>query len=130
MNRLKELRKDKKLTLQQVSKETGVSVASLSSYENGNRNPKIETWQKLADYFDVTVGYLQGGTDEKITIKEARALLNTSAKRFDDARKLAKKSIDEKNIDAETLQKIVDELQEASNEMEKATELLKTNFNN
>lgn len=65
MNRLKELRKDRKLTLQQVSKETGVSVASLSSYENGNRNPKIETWQKLADYFGVSVGYLQGVSDIK-----------------------------------------------------------------
>lgn len=65
MNRLKELRKDRKLTLQQVSKETGVSVASLSSYENGNRNPKIETWQKLADYFGVSVSYLQGVSDIK-----------------------------------------------------------------
>ncbi len=68
MNRLKELRKDKKLTLQQVSDETGVSIASLSSYENGNRKPKIETWQKLSAYFGVPVPYLQGltGYDKKI----------------------------------------------------------------
>lgn len=71
MNRLKELRKDKKLTLQQVSKDTGVSVASLSSYENGNRNPKIETWQKLADYFGVSVSYLQGlGVSRDVVIDD------------------------------------------------------------
>lgn len=70
MNRLKELRKDRKLTLQQVSKETGVSVASLSSYENGNRNPKIETWQRLADYFGVSVSYLQGLSKYKSFSKE------------------------------------------------------------
>jgi len=60
MNRIKELRKNKNVTLQEVSEKTGISIASLSFYEKGQRNPKIETWQKLADYFDVSVGYLQG----------------------------------------------------------------------
>lgn len=60
MNRIKELRKSKNVTLQEVSEKTGISVTSLSFYEKGQRNPKIETWQKLADYFDVSVGYLQG----------------------------------------------------------------------
>lgn len=60
MNRIKELRKSKNVTLQEVSEKTGISITSLSFYEKGQRNPKIETWQKLADYFDVSVGYLQG----------------------------------------------------------------------
>lgn len=79
MNRLKELRKDRKLTLQQVSKETGVSVASLSSYENGNRNPKIETWQRLAEFFEVPVEYLQGTKDTFNQEELSRSLGTTDA---------------------------------------------------
>lgn len=60
MNRIKELRKSKNVTLQEVSEKTGISITSLSFYEKGQRNPKIETWQKLADYFGVSIGYLQG----------------------------------------------------------------------
>lgn len=59
MSRLKEERK-KRGTLDVVSKETGINRATLSRYENGTSEPKLETWQKLADYFGVTVGWLQG----------------------------------------------------------------------
>lgn len=65
MNRIKELRKSKNVTLQEVSEKTGISITSLSFYEKGQRNPKIETWQKLATYFDVSVGYLQGVSSDK-----------------------------------------------------------------
>ncbi len=33
---------------------------TLSQYETGKREPKLETWKKLADFFDVPVSYLQG----------------------------------------------------------------------
>lgn len=65
MNRIRECRKMKKLTLKQLSEELAkndfkISPDALGKYERGNREPKLETWQKLADYFDVTVYYLQG----------------------------------------------------------------------
>ena len=64
-NRIRELRKEHGLTLQELSSLVGLGVSTLSGYEKekgekGFRNPKIENWQKLADYFGVTVGYLQG----------------------------------------------------------------------
>ncbi|WP_025020366.1 helix-turn-helix domain-containing protein [Ligilactobacillus equi] len=59
-NRIKELRKEKGLTLKQLSEKVGISNQGLSFYERGQRNPKIENWHKLADFFDVTVEYLQG----------------------------------------------------------------------
>ncbi len=59
-NRIKELRKQRKITLQQLSKQTGISVSSLSAYENNRRSPKIENWIKLAEFFNVPVSYLQG----------------------------------------------------------------------
>lgn len=59
-NRIRELRAEKGVTLTELEGSTGLSTSAVSQYENGNRKPKIETWQKLADYFGVSVGYLQG----------------------------------------------------------------------
>ena len=63
-NRLKELRTSKNLTLRELGKEVGMRDNTLSQYENGKREPKFETWQKLADFFGVSVPYLQGIDDE------------------------------------------------------------------
>lgn len=60
MNRLKELRKAKGLTQTQLANELGIPVNTYSNYERGDREPKLATWQKLADYFDVSVDYLIG----------------------------------------------------------------------
>lgn len=60
MNRLKELREQKHLTLQELADKTGLSNQAISFYERGKRKPKIESWQKLADFFGVSVPYLQG----------------------------------------------------------------------
>lgn len=69
-NRLKELRNSKGLSMKQMSKELvekkyfdSITDATLSNYENEKREPKLETWVKLADYFGVDVGYLQGLSD-------------------------------------------------------------------
>ncbi|MDN8591919.1 helix-turn-helix transcriptional regulator [Paenibacillus sp. 11B] len=44
-------------TAYQVSKDTGISTATLSSWKNGNYNPKIDKILILAAYFGVTVDY-------------------------------------------------------------------------
>ena len=59
-NRIRELRVENKISQKQLARDTGISQASLSQYEKTGRNPKIEAWQKLANYFGVSVGYLQG----------------------------------------------------------------------
>ena len=64
-NRIKELRQKNSLTLKELSqqlKNTGFNISpdSLAKYERGDRNPKIEKWQELADFFSVSVPYLQG----------------------------------------------------------------------
>lgn len=63
MNRLRKTRQEKKLTLKEVSEQLNkkgfeITPDSLAKYERGNREPKLETWQKLADFFGVTVAYL------------------------------------------------------------------------
>lgn len=62
MNRIKELRKRKGLTLDDVSERTGINRATLNRYENGKSEPKLNTWVDLATFFGVTVSYLQGIT--------------------------------------------------------------------
>lgn len=67
MNKLRQVRKLKGLTIKEVSEDTGISEQVLSYYENEKREPKKETWIKLADYYDVPVAYLMGLPDGLIS---------------------------------------------------------------
>lgn len=58
--RLKELREAKDLSQQKLSDEFKTTRQNISLYEKGDREPKIATLIKLADYFDVTLDYLVG----------------------------------------------------------------------
>lgn len=58
-NRLKEIRESKGLTLEDVGKGVGLATNTISRYETGKREPKLETWKKLANFFGVSVPYLQ-----------------------------------------------------------------------
>ena len=60
MNLLKELRQKNNLTLKELGQKIGMANNTLSQYETGKREPKLETWQALADFFNVSVPYLQG----------------------------------------------------------------------
>lgn len=59
-NRIKELREKYHYTLDNVASGTGIKRGTINNYENGKTEPKLEAWQKLADYFNVSVAYLQG----------------------------------------------------------------------
>ncbi|WP_121639516.1 helix-turn-helix domain-containing protein [Virgibacillus sp. Bac330] len=63
-DRLKKLRKQKKITQEELGKKVNVTKVSISGYENGHRTPDTETLQKLADFFEVTTDYLLGRSDE------------------------------------------------------------------
>ena len=65
MNRLKELRKEKKLTQEELAQEIGVSKITILRWENGERQIKPDKAQQLADYFGVSVGYLLGYEEAK-----------------------------------------------------------------
>ncbi|MFD2133301.1 helix-turn-helix domain-containing protein [Pseudogracilibacillus auburnensis] len=62
-DRLKKLRSDKRITQEKLGKKVNVTKVSISGYENGNRSPDTETLQRLANYFEVSVDYLLGRTD-------------------------------------------------------------------
>lgn len=69
MNRIKELRQKNNLTLKELGQKVGMANNTLSQYETGKREPKLETWKKLADFFNVSVPYLQGIDEEIYDLK-------------------------------------------------------------
>lgn len=66
-NRIKELRKKVGLSQAQLANKIGISNQIISFYENNKREPKIETWRALANFFNVSVPYLQGIDDKPNT---------------------------------------------------------------
>ncbi|MGN0961902.1 MAG: helix-turn-helix domain-containing protein [Christensenellales bacterium] len=56
--RLKELRKQKGLTQEELGNILHVNKMTYNGYENENRQPSIETLCKIADYYGVTLDYL------------------------------------------------------------------------
>ena len=56
----------------QVSKATGVSTATLTSWKQGKYTPKPEKLQKIADFFGVSINFLMYGKEaaEKPEIPE------------------------------------------------------------
>lgn len=71
MNRLKEVRKEKGYTLIATATVAGIANNTLSQYETGKREPRLEMWQKLADIYGVSVPYLQGIDKEIYDLKFA-----------------------------------------------------------
>ena len=61
MNRIKELRKEKKLTLEKLSQRTHIAPNTLNQYELGKREPSFDILKLLADTFGVSIDYLLGG---------------------------------------------------------------------
>ena len=68
--RLREVRKKRKMTQEQLGKRVDVTKVSISCYENGSRTPDIDTLEKIADALDVSVDYLLGRTDEVELVEE------------------------------------------------------------
>lgn len=61
--RLRELRKEENLTLQDIGKAIGVSTNTVSRWERQERLPNILNIVDLAKYFKVSADYLCGLED-------------------------------------------------------------------
>jgi len=56
-DKIRDLRKEKGLTLKDLSTKTGLSVSFLSQVENGASSLAITSLKKIAEAFDVTMNY-------------------------------------------------------------------------
>lgn len=67
-DRIKTERLKKELNQPELARHMNVSKQTVSNWENGNRIPDTLTLSKLADFFDCSVDYLLGRTDDRDTI--------------------------------------------------------------
>lgn len=72
---LKKLRRQKKLTQEQVANYLHVSTSTYGLWEQGRNEPDIKRLQELADFFGVTVDYLLGR--ESLTSTQEQTIKNT-----------------------------------------------------
>lgn len=62
--RLSLLRKKKKITLLQLADVLSITKSAVGNLEHGRKKPSIDIACALADYFDVSLDYLVGRSDE------------------------------------------------------------------
>jgi len=63
IKRLKLLRKQKNITQKQLAENLEIAERTIRSYEIGENVPTLESFIKIADFFDVSLDYLTGRKD-------------------------------------------------------------------
>jgi transcriptional regulator with XRE-family HTH domain len=65
MNRLRQLRREKKLTLKEVSEKVNIGIDSISRMENNERGISDEYLRVFSDFYNVSTDYILGLTNIK-----------------------------------------------------------------
>lgn len=108
--KLKELRKYKKLTQEDIAKKFNVNPATVSAWEVGKAQPSYDILVELANYFDVTTDYLLNYTQDDLNkMKKLKKLLKEVGMWDDNLNDMSKE-------DFEKAIKIVAMMKEKSNE--------------
>lgn len=78
-NKIKMLRKGKKLTQFDLAEQLGLNRATISNYEVGRRNPSLPELKRIGEYFGVGLDYFGvAPTDEVFDlIARARDVFNS-----------------------------------------------------
>ena len=63
--RLRELRVERHLTQQEMAEFLGINTRAYQCYESDDRRPNYEKLVALADFFQVSVDYLIGHSDQR-----------------------------------------------------------------
>lgn len=74
--RIERLRKERKLTQQQLANATGITRGNISSYESGRFYPSITTTIALARFFNVSIDWLLTGKEKDTLNEEQKKLLD------------------------------------------------------
>lgn len=75
-DRLKELREKNQILSKNFANDMNVEPATVTNWEKGNRFPKEDMLIKIADYFNCSVDYLLGRTDNPQSIVYQQQLNN------------------------------------------------------
>lgn len=76
---LLKLRKQKKLTQNEIAEILGVARTTYSSYEQNRRMPDAEIQIKIADYFDVSLDYLHDRSEQNSLVETIAAHISDNA---------------------------------------------------
>lgn len=87
-NNLRQLRLQKELTQEQLSKKLGLSPSSIGNYEQGTRFPKYETLEKMADFFNINISDLFITDNQIILTDKDKKFLELFKQLTDDEKKL------------------------------------------
>lgn len=63
--RIKDIREDHDITQAELAKILEISDVTLQSYEYGKSEPRIKTLIKIAKYFNTSIDYIAGITNER-----------------------------------------------------------------
>lgn len=63
--RIRDLRKEIKITQEELGKVLNVGKSTISQYENDVNKPDLDTLKQIADFFDVSVDYILGRIDTR-----------------------------------------------------------------
>ena len=89
---LKELRKEKELTQEQLAEKFGVSSRSVSRWENGNTMPELGILVELADFYEIDIReIIDGERKSEIMKKEEKETLRKVADYAETEKKLVVK---------------------------------------
>jgi len=116
--RIKQLRKEYKLTQKEFADLFNLDDSTISLYENGKREPTYDIIVKIADYFNVSIDWLLERVDSKnLVFVESdyipKELLNIGVGYL----KLAKEMSDKK-IPLDDMRKIITAINNMENDIE------------
>ena len=114
-NRYKELREEFSLTQKQLAEILDLTPAAIGLYEQGRREPDLETLEKMAECFSVSIDYLLCRTSiRKLDCNDIEHFEKFDASNFTKAFKIIKRKLNK--TEKKYLQKIINELHNVINE--------------
>lgn len=75
MDKLRELRKKKGISQQDLANDLNISRESISKYENGEQEASYDTLRRLSKYFNVSIDYLLNNNVNDCNISEIKSSL-------------------------------------------------------
>lgn len=67
--RLRQLRRDKGITQEELGEEINLSKGNISKYEAGMFEPNLDTLRLLSQFFECSIDYLLCNADETTTVE-------------------------------------------------------------
>ena len=81
-DKLRNVRKERKITQQELASRVGISVRMIIKYENGESYPRVrDIYSKLAEVLDINVNYLL--TEDEDNLTQAQKIIDQTAALFE-----------------------------------------------